>query len=73
MAFAHGSGLENHFFLGILYHTHKIMTVTCLVACEYSGSVRSRLRELGVDAFSCDILDAEDGSQYHIKADAIET
>ena len=50
----------------------RTMVVTCLVACEYSGSVRSRLRELGIDAFSCDILDSEDGSEYHIKGDAIE-
>ena len=43
-----------------------------LVACEYSGAVRSRLRSMGIGAWSCDILPAEDGSPYHIKGDALE-
>ena len=42
------------------------------MACEFSGSVRSRLRERGIDAWSCDIIDSEDGSEYHIKGDALE-
>lgn len=42
-----------------------------LVACEYSGAVRSRLRRMGLDAVSCDILPAEDGSAQHIQGDAI--
>ena len=45
---------------------------TALVACEYSGAVRSRLRAMGIDAWSCDILPAEDESPYHIQGDAIE-
>ena len=45
---------------------------TALVACEYSGAVRSRLRAMGIDAWSCDILPAEDESAYHIQGDALE-
>jgi len=43
-----------------------------LIACEYSGAVRSRLRSMGIDAYSCDILPSEDGSEFHIQGDAIE-
>lgn len=42
-----------------------------LVACEFSGIVREAFRKKGHDAWSCDLLPAEDGSQYHIQ-DAIE-
>lgn len=40
-----------------------------LVACEYSGRVREAFRLRGFDAWSCDILPSEDGSQYHIQGD----
>ena len=43
-----------------------------LVACEFSGVVRSAFRELGHDAWSCDLEEAEDGSEFHIRGDAIE-
>lgn len=43
-----------------------------LVACEYSGVVRRAFRALGHDAWSCDLLPAEDGSEHHIQGDAIE-
>ncbi len=42
-----------------------------LVACEYSGVVREAFRRLGHDAWSCDLLPAEDGSPYHYQHDAI--
>lgn len=42
-----------------------------LVACEYSGRVREAFRKQGHDAWSCDILDCEDGSEYHIKGDVV--
>tara|TARA_R110001599_G_scaffold350000_1_gene579401 strand:+ start:7495 stop:8070 length:576 start_codon:yes stop_codon:yes gene_type:complete len=45
---------------------------TALIACEQSGAVRSRLRVMGIEAWSCDILPAEDGSEFHIQGDAIE-
>lgn len=40
-----------------------------LVACEYSGRVRQAFRDLGHDAWSCDLLPAEDDSPYHIQGD----
>lgn len=43
-----------------------------LVACEYSGRVREAFRRLGHDAWSCDLLDAEDGSPFHIQGDVLE-
>jgi site-specific DNA-cytosine methylase len=41
-----------------------------LVACEFSGTVRRAFRALGHDAWSCDLLPAEDDSVYHIQGDA---
>jgi len=35
-----------------------------LVACEFSGTVRRAFRALGHDAWSCDILPAEDGGEH---------
>jgi hypothetical protein len=43
-----------------------------LVACEYSGKVREAFRKLGHDAWSCDLLPADDGSPYHIQGDVID-
>lgn len=44
-----------------------------LVACEYSGRIRSALRAKGHDAWSCDLFeDAEDGSPFHLKQDCLE-
>lgn len=40
-----------------------------LVACEFSGVVRRAFRDLGHDAWSCDLLPAEDGSPHHIEDD----
>jgi hypothetical protein len=37
-----------------------------LIACEFSGVVRRAFRERGHDAWSCDLLEAEDGSEHHI-------
>lgn len=42
-----------------------------LVACECSGMVRSRLRDAGINAWSCDLKPAEDGSKFHIQADVL--
>ncbi len=42
-----------------------------LVACEYSGRVRQAFRDLGHDAWSCDLYEpAEDGSPWHRAGDA---
>src|SRR5690348_4806434 len=40
-----------------------------LVACEFSGVVRRAFRERGHDAWSCDLLPAEDGSEFHLQGD----
>jgi len=45
--------------------------VRVLVACEWSGVVREAFRKRGHDAWSCDLLDSGDNSQWHIKADAL--
>ena len=41
-----------------------------LVACEYSGVVRNAFLAMGHDAWSCDLLRSEDGSNRHIVGDA---
>jgi site-specific DNA-cytosine methylase len=43
-----------------------------LVACEYSGRVRRAFAALGHDAWSCDLLESEDGSDRHIIGDVLE-
>jgi len=47
--------------------------VKVLVACEFSGRVRSAFRAIGHDAWSCDLYEpAEDGDEHHIMGDAAE-
>lgn len=41
-----------------------------LVACEFSGVVRNAFLDQGCDAWSCDLLPSEDGSNRHIVGDA---
>lgn len=41
------------------------MVMRVLVACEFSGVVREAFRKRGHDAWSCDLLPALDGSEYH--------
>lgn len=43
-----------------------------LVACEFSGVVREAFRRKGHDAWSCDLLPAEDGSQFHIQGNCLD-
>jgi hypothetical protein len=45
--------------------------VRVLVACEFSGEVRRAFRELGHDAWSADLLPAEDGSPHHLVGDVM--
>lgn len=40
-----------------------------LIACEFSGVVRNAFLARGHDAWSCDLLPSEDGSNRHIKDD----
>lgn len=42
-----------------------------LIACEFSGIVREAFRARGHNAWSCDLLPAEDGSGYHFLGDVI--
>lgn len=42
-----------------------------LVACEFSGAVRNAFAARGHEAWSCDLLPAEDGSPFHIEGDAL--
>ncbi len=41
-----------------------------LVACEFSGAVRRAFRALGHNAWSCDLLPAEDGGE-HLQEDVL--
>jgi hypothetical protein len=43
--------------------------VRVLAACEFSGAVRRAFRTRGHDAWSCDLLPAEDGDAHHIQGD----
>lgn len=43
-----------------------------LVACEFSGEVRNAFRALGVEAYSCDLLPADDASPHHFQCDVFE-
>ena len=42
-----------------------------LVACEYSGRVRNAFQALGHEAWSCDLLECEDLSPWHILGDVL--
>ena len=44
-----------------------VWDVRVLVACEYSGRVRQAFRDRGHEAWSCDLLESEDKSPYHIQ------
>ena len=43
-----------------------------LVACEFSGTVRRAFMARGHEAWSCDLLPAEDASPFHIEGDALD-
>lgn len=47
-------------------------TMRVLIACEFSGVVREAFRKKGHDAWSCDLLPADDGSPYHIQGDVLK-
>lgn len=42
-----------------------------LIGCEFSGTVRRAFRARGHDAWSCDLLPADDGSEFHIQGDVL--
>lgn len=43
-----------------------------IIGCESSGAIRRRLRAMGIDAWSCDLLPADDGSEFHIQGDLLD-
>ena len=43
-----------------------------LIACEFSGVVRRAFRARGYEAWSCDLLSAEDESKFHYQWDVWE-
>lgn len=43
-----------------------------LVGCEFSGVVREAFRSRGHDAWSCDLIECEHGSQFHIIGDVLD-
>jgi hypothetical protein len=47
-------------------------TPRALIGCESSGVIRSRLRAMGINAWSCDLLPADDGSEFHIQGDLLD-
>ena len=50
----------------------ELKPLRVLVACEYSGKVREAFRKLGHDAWSCDLLPADDNSPYHYQGDVFD-
>jgi len=42
-----------------------------LVACEFSGIVREAFSKKGHNAYSCDLLDSEKDTPFHIKDDVL--
>jgi hypothetical protein len=48
------------------------MGMKVLVACEFSGVVRRAFRDKGHDAWSCDLLPSDDGSEFHIQGDVLD-
>lgn len=64
------SSQQNQFVLPLLGAGVEAMKI--LVACESSGRVRQAFRDLGYDAWSCDIEPSEDDSAYHIQSDVFD-
>ena len=44
----------------------------CLIACEFSGVVRRAFRARGHEAWSCDLIPAEDSQEFHILGDVLD-
>ena len=42
-----------------------------LIGCERSGVIRRAFRVRGHDAWSCDLVPADDGSKYHLQCDVL--
>jgi hypothetical protein len=49
-----------------------LVGMNILIACESSGTVREAFRRRGHEAWSCDLLPADDNSKFHIQGDCLE-
>jgi hypothetical protein len=45
--------------------------VNILIACESSGTMREAFRKRGHNAWSCDLLPADDSNPFHLQGDCI--
>lgn len=54
------------------YTTRGEGIVNVLIVCESSGIVRNAFRTRGHNAWSCDLLPADDSSPYHYQCDAMD-
>lgn len=43
-----------------------------LIGCESSGTIREAFRKRGHDAWSCDLLPADDGSKFHFQGNLLD-
>jgi hypothetical protein len=59
-------------FLNQISNMSKDSKKMVLIGCEFSGVVRRAMRARGHDAWSCDLLPAEDNSPHHIQGDIIQ-
>jgi site-specific DNA-cytosine methylase len=53
------------------FHKQPEDRMRVLIACEFSGTVRRAFRARGYDAWSCDLLPAEDSSEYHLQQNVL--
>lgn len=52
-----------------MMHSRRPEDIKVLVGCEFSGTVRDAFVNAGFDAWSCDLLADEKGSNRHIQGD----
>lgn len=52
--------------------TRGVNNMRILVGCEFSGVVRNAFRKIGHDAWSCDLLPAQDSHPAHIQCDVLD-
>lgn len=65
MTFPLELGAGHHRDQGLVH----FLRLRVLIVCESSGTVREAFRAMGHDAWSCDLLPADDGSPYHYQCD----
>ena len=53
-------------------YRRRVSGMKVLVACEFSGVVRRAFRNCGHDAWSCDLMESEDASEFHIQGDVLD-